>query len=1229
MGYLYENTNDERFQHLCQSLFTIDFPTLQCLPVGQPDGGRDGLDPEADTVLQVKFKKIDEPENAEWMIAALEKEKPKIEKLISSGLHRYIIATNARGTAHLGGGRIDLVQQWLDSNLSIPAQTMWRDDIDRRLDRAPTNLKLKYSELLTLEDGLPIVLQQLWLPDQERQKDAIQAFVKMQYSADETVKFKQVGLSNDLLDLFIDVPVGLPQHYMDRLRKESRSLPNSVFRFIRDRNISLVLSNNGTAEFVRHTDGLRPRLRGPAIGAADLLLGDNSANRLTRTLLEGAPGQGKSTIAQYVCQVHRARFLNKTDTIARVPDDHLRSGLRIPVKVDLRDFALFLDGKSPFGPTSGDHSTRTLEVFLAQLISAKSGGINFTSHDVFLLFKQSPTLLFLDGLDEVANIDLRERLITSLGEAMTRLDEFDAQIVVTSRPSTFGKVPKLDQYDFQTLVLTKLDKTRIDDYADRWTIARNLEPAEREDVKSILADKLQQTHIMSLTTNAMQLTILLSLIHQVGHSLPDQRTDLYRRYIDLFFTREADKSTSVREHRHILIGFIQHLAWVLQAEAESSKGAGNISVEKLYAMARSYLGDNDYPPALADDLFSGGLERIFVLVERIEGLYEFEVQPLREFFCAEHLYATAPVGTYLDSAPHGDRAQRFEALASNPFWMNVARFYAGFYERGEIGALVLSLQELSASTDKCLSSHVRKVGLALLQDWVFSNKKFAQNQLIESIFDDFGMAIFAGSEAFETEGLALELECGQSTLRKVLFDKVRAQTTDDSNGIYTGPLRVNGGANCSSDFVPLVESETGRHRTHRLRQMFRSGAARTLDATELRTLVEGDNRPRWQQAERRSFLLTDDYIACLRCPSLIDAFIQDVLDGIAPPLSFSYNNLALFAEYLTLPNATDEHFQGDMSRYQYLSWPAKIEDEHLPSAVTSFLESVELKEPGRFATRRRVVIEHAEQIFGQCWAVAASAVHLAGVREARKPEVSSERLFDRSTSISDRARMARLRRGGTKWWVAQLSDAANTLDRMFWAALALVWTSPDNLLALSAEINEVLDALTEDEFAALRRTVAGIGLQRQMRSDRARLGSLSVESFSVRSGLVVTDAFQGTGISLGYSQEQSESAVLRDKIRYEEALFEVMDFPSWADHPAVIDWLRRLQSIRLDGYPLPMNAIVRMRDAKLSPELSYAIIDQIDECPVEILRSCSRSFDRGYRATPLTKAAQDQRWTYN
>src|SRR3954452_13785404 len=94
VSYRYESTSPERFQQFCQALLLPEYPGLQCFPVGQPDGGRDAWHEDSKTVLQVKFRRADEAESADWMIDALTKELPKIEALVAAGAQKYVMVTN-------------------------------------------------------------------------------------------------------------------------------------------------------------------------------------------------------------------------------------------------------------------------------------------------------------------------------------------------------------------------------------------------------------------------------------------------------------------------------------------------------------------------------------------------------------------------------------------------------------------------------------------------------------------------------------------------------------------------------------------------------------------------------------------------------------------------------------------------------------------------------------------------------------------------------------------------------------------------------------------------------------------------------------------------------------------------------------------------------------------------------------------------------------------------------
>lgn len=1241
MGYLYENSNPERFQHFCQSLISLSLPALQCFPIGQPDGGRDGWDPDTKTVLQVKFKRDADIESAEWMINALEKELPKIHRLADRGAERYIMATNAHGTAHLENGRIDKVQNWLDANLPIPATCFWRDELDRRFDAAPTALKFKYSEFLSLEDGIEVVLGVVLGKNNECQRDAIRAFIAAQFDTDKTVKFKQVSLSNDLLDLFIDVPIGFPAKFFARTGRSSAqpSGQQTILKALTGTDQTFLINRPvGAGDisrdiYVSTTSGSFRKLK---IGAAELLLGNASQGDLKLIVLEGAPGQGKSTLAQYVCQIHRARYLSKKEIIRRIPEAYQQAEFRIPVKVDLRDYAAFLDGKSPLSSAASTAAPRTLDVFLAELISHNSGGLNFNAHDVLMLLKSAPVLLFLDGLDEVADLSARETLVTSIGEALVRWNEFDAdlQVVVTSRPSVFGRAPSFGKFGFATLKLQNIDMDRINEYANKWVVARGLDASEKSDVKKILAEKLELAHIRDLTRNPMQLTILLSLIHQVGHSLPDQRTDLYRRYVDLFLTREADKSVLVREHRQVLLDFIQHLAWILQTQSESSKTAGSISAFDLQKMARDFLSAGGHAVGIADDLFGGGLERIFVLVERIEGLYEFEVQPLREFFGAQYLYATAPVGTYRDRDLRGDRAQRFEALAANPLWLNVCRFYAGSCERGETGTLVLSLEELIRTGDIAVSVHARRVGLALIQDWVFSNVKYAQDKLIRAVFDADGTQILLAGEGKSSDDLRLAVDCGRNTLRDEIFEQLKSWQIDTRTSSLCHVLRMNGGEGLSEQFRELLRGNSGEARDSQLLRMFRAGAAGDLGPREVWNLIIEDQPERTHLLTRIVNLVDEEPFLAMQVQEVVHEFVKGVLEGSV--IGAGYTNIAL-AHFANLLGTSPGIYLG---MRQFESQEMTISDENIevygmdlmPDAVRSFLKSVSNMDAHGAGLAHdyyespelwSAVVEHARQSFGETWATMSLAISAAGIRSSIDLPEGSDRLFDISLPLCARSRAARLRRGGTTWWLNQLDLASNELSRMFWVGLAVMWASAKNMYDLDAQINDIVESLDEDKYRSLRATLESVASDRELRADRKKLTSVDLRQFSSRTAVLVAIATKAPLSGLGYTTDQSRLEPLCSYLKTKKACEEVSEVPSWKDTDEAFAWAKRVQNLRNIGV-----APARSMEPKLRADAAREVLKEPRQYPVELVANAVDVLQRRYRPRTLAAVANDQRWTF-
>ena len=159
MNYPLENLGPQRFQQICQSLVAKTFPSAQCYPVDQPDGGRDitssgnAATAVPHVIYQVKYTKtaLKDRQPHKSIVDQLRTEIPLKASSINAGSANYVLMTNVPGTANSGSGSIAAVQKLLSQHLSVPAQCWWRDDIERRLDDA-WDIKWAFPEVLRNQD---------------------------------------------------------------------------------------------------------------------------------------------------------------------------------------------------------------------------------------------------------------------------------------------------------------------------------------------------------------------------------------------------------------------------------------------------------------------------------------------------------------------------------------------------------------------------------------------------------------------------------------------------------------------------------------------------------------------------------------------------------------------------------------------------------------------------------------------------------------------------------------------------------------------------------------------------------------------------------------------------------------------------------------------------------------------------------------------------------------------
>ncbi len=513
--------------------------------------------------------------------------------------------------------------------------------------------------------------------------------------------------------------------------------------------------------------------------ASSFLMSHAISKRAPMVVLEGGPGQGKSTITQYVAQVYRANFLGHFEDVSDLPEHHRLAPFKLPIRVDLRDYASWIDSRKKNAILT---ETTSLEAFLSEFISRHSGGFEFSVADLHEVLRKSHTLLLLDGFDEVADIALRHAIIDETTLTGTRLlgSSIPFQMVVTSRPTAFQDAPSFDKGKWHHIDLQPLAPEQTSDYLSRWIRAKRLSTTEAESFGTNALRRLTEHHIAELSTNPMQLAILLSLMWQQGESLPEKRTALYRNYVDTFLNREAEKSSLIKSHRELILELHGHVAWKLQSLAEDEGGDGRIGHHDLLSILKEYMIREQYDPLVAENIFSVMRQRVVAIVSRFEGTYEFEVQPLREFFAAMHLYQTAaysPVGE--------ERAEtlpdRFSALSQNPYWFNVTRFYAGFYSKGELSTLADGIDDLINAAENIHTRDPTSLAITLVGDWVFSQSIPALHRVMDNILTRQRLRMLL--HGFERSGghhMSLPDRSGRPLLVKACLDEFQRATASDT-----------------------------------------------------------------------------------------------------------------------------------------------------------------------------------------------------------------------------------------------------------------------------------------------------------------------------------------------------------------------------------------------------------------------------------------------------------------
>lgn len=236
------------------------------------------------------------------------------------------------------------------------------------------------------------------------------------------------------------------------------------------------------------------------------------SGRHTNFAVVGAPGSGKTTLLKHLALVMAAGE---------------RSPKLTPLLLFLRDHATTIEINS--------------EVTLTELAEQSLKNLPPPPGWFQRRLKGGQCLVMLDGLDEVANPDVRRKVVRWVER---QVETFGAnRFLLTSRPNGYRDNPLSG---FTALRLLPFTSAQVERFVRNWYLANELAAYQKDDPGVRMAaeeganDLLARLHrtpsLQELAVNPLLLT-LIATVHRYHSELPGRRVELFAEICDVFLGR--------------------------------------------------------------------------------------------------------------------------------------------------------------------------------------------------------------------------------------------------------------------------------------------------------------------------------------------------------------------------------------------------------------------------------------------------------------------------------------------------------------------------------------------------------------------------------------------------------------------------------------------------------------------------------------------------------------------
>lgn len=404
----------------------------------------------------------------------------------------------------------------------------------------------------------------------------------------------------------------------------------------------------------------------------------------------GEPGGGKSTLVNWLTwRLAGGKYSKEIGTL-------------IPFPMILRDLEL----------SDINGWEELLGSFMAHPMAQSLKGVSKLVAD---LLSDGKILILIDGIDEVSDLAVRQRLRDAVQEGRLRYPK--VKWILTSRIVGYEELPfesdvkkgagpkgaivvgdngdvsdftlPKSGYSSDVFYVSPFDNAQINEFCNNWYALRERTKFEAQGKAKDLFEALQEDRSTLRLARTPNLLTMMALLHRVKARLPHGRTLLYEDISHAYLH-------TIDDYRRLLVGGdypLQHkkrwlakVAWELQCKrAETSEGAKNIlaSREDLLrwfseSMAESGVAD---PNKSALNFLDYIAKRSGLLIPRSENMFAFLHLSFQEYFSS--IYILDQFEAQIFGSVSKVKSADLGRWVANPIWAEVIVF---LFELGSLKA---------------------------------------------------------------------------------------------------------------------------------------------------------------------------------------------------------------------------------------------------------------------------------------------------------------------------------------------------------------------------------------------------------------------------------------------------------------------------------------------------------------------------------------------------------------